>query len=480
MAKAPIIVWFRRDLRLDDHPALSAAAAAGAPVLPVFLHDETCETLGAAPRWRLGESLSALAAQLGRAGSRLVLRRGSALATLGALIAETGARSVYWSRYYAPDHIARDIEVKAALKASGLDAQSFRGALLHEPHEVATGQGRPYAVFTPFWRAIAGRDPGTPLAPVTRLAAPGVWPASDEIGDWQMGAGLMRAAAVLAGHARPGEAAAQARLAHFLDARLAGYASGRDFPGRDATSNLSEHLAWGEISPRRIWTAAQERQALAGGADPGKFLSELGWREFSWHLMAHFPDLAHRAWRREWQEFPWRADNPGAEAWRRGMTGVDFVDAAMRELYVTGRMHNRARMVAASYLTKHLLTDWRAGRAWFEDCLIDWDPAANATGWQWVAGCGPDAAPYFRVFNPALQAERFDPDGAWRRRFLQATGPDAQPDAAAFFRIAPRSWGLSPDGAPAQPLIPHQAGRDRALAAHAAFSARGGQATPAR
>lgn len=461
---APVILWFRRDLRLDDHAALSAAVATGRPVIALFIHDETVEALGAAAKWRLGQGLAVFAGTLAAAGSRLILRRGPALSVLRAIIAETGAVAVFWSRVHDPDGIARDRVVKAALRAAGVAAQSHAGALLFEPWTIATGAGRPYAVYTPYWRAVRGRDPGPLLAAPRRLCPPADWPRSDALADWRMGRAMDRGAAVVAGHAGVGAALAQARLAQFLDGRLARYREDRDFPALAATSGLSENLAWGEISARTLWQAAM---AALDAGNPGaeSFLSELGWREFAWHLLYHHPGLAQQNWRAGWAAFPWRGDNEDAEAWRRGMTGEPFVDAAMRQMYVTGRMHNRARMIAASYLTKHLLTDWRVGLRWFADCLTDWDPAANAMGWQWVAGSGPDAAPYFRIFNPATQALKFDADGAWQRAFL-AEGQAAPPvSALAFFDAVPRSWGLSATQPRPAPRIGLAAGRARALAA---------------
>ena len=455
----PVILWFRRDLRLDDHPALIAACATGRPVLPLFIHDETVEGLGAAPRWRLDLSVGALADDLARLGSRLVLRRGRALAVLREIIAETDATAVYWSRYYAPDHIARDTEAKAALRAEGREAQSFPGALLHEPRTVLTGAGTPYSVFTPFWRAVRPRDPGVPEAAPTRMRAPGAWPASDRLDDWNMAAAMRRGAAIVAPWQHVGGARALERLGAFLGGPVRDYARLRDFPAVAATSGLSENLAWGEISPRRIWhtTLGRADMSSAVAAGAGKFLAELGWREFAWHLMTHHPTLATRNWREGWDEFPWRPDNPDAERWRRALTGEPMVDAGLREMYVTGRMHNRVRMLVASYLTKHLMTDWRVGLKWFEDCLTDWDPAANALGWQWVAGSGPDAAPYFRIFNPATQAEKFDPEGVYRRRFL--TGQ-------AYFEAVPRAWNLHPADPYPAPMIDLAVGRARALAAY--------------
>lgn len=465
--KTPAILWFRRDLRLADHAALDAACRTGRPVLPVFVHDETVEALGPAAKWRLGEGIAALAAALAARGSRLILRRGAALDVILALVAETGASAVHWQRVHDPDGIARDRAIKAALKDRGTAAESFPGAVLFEPWTVKTGQGGPYSVYSPFWKAIRGRDPGLPLPAPEDLRVPDVWPASEDLAGWRMGAAMGRGAVVLTGHATVGEAAARARLDRFLTGGLGRYAAERDFPALDAGSGLSENLAWGEISPRSIWHAAM-RARDEGAAGAEKFLSELGWRDFAWHLLYHHPTLATRNWREGWDGFPWRGDNADAVRWRQGMTGEPFVDAAMREMYVTGRMHNRARMIVASYLTKHLLTDWRIGLSWFHDCLTDWDPASNAMGWQWVAGSGPDAAPYFRIFNPATQAAKFDPDGAYRRRWI-AEGQRNPPDTAlSYSRAVPESWGLVPDAPYPGPLVDLAAGRARALAAYAA------------
>jgi deoxyribodipyrimidine photo-lyase len=467
MRDGPVILWFRRDLRLRDHAALTAASESGRPVLPVFVHDETVEALGAAAKWRLGAGVKTFAGALRAAGSLLTLRRGDALAVLRALVEETGAAAVYWQRVYDPDGMARDREVKSALKAAGIEARSFAGAVVFEPWTVATGQSRPYSVYSPFWKAVRSRDPGAVLAASDRLRAPESWPVSEHLDDWRMGSALHRGAAVVARHAALGEAAAQERLDRLIAERLPHYRDGRHYPARDVTSGLSENLVWGEISPRVIWRAGM--RALDEGV-PGaeKFLSELVWRDFAWHLMYHHPKIATGNWRDGWDSFPWRGDNEHAERWRRGMTGEPFVDAAMREMYVTGRMHNRARMIVASYLTKHLLTDWRVGLVWFEDCLTDWNPASNAMGWQWVAGSGPDAPPYFRVFNPATQAARFDPDGACRARWIAEERQAPEETARDCFRAAPRCWGLSPDAGYPDAMIDLAEGRRRALDAHAA------------
>ncbi|MCT2538940.1 cryptochrome/photolyase family protein [Sedimentimonas flavescens] len=465
MDKAPLIIWFRRDLRLHDHPALQAAVAAGRPIVPLFILDPQTEALGAAPKWRLGEGLAAFARALEGLGSRLILRRGPALEVLRSVIAETGAEGVHWSRLYDPEARLRDSAVKSALRAQGHLARSFPGHLLFEPWEVETKGGGPYRVYSPFWRAVQGRALAPVLPAVERLEAPARWPHSERLADWHLGAAMNRGAQIVGKYARVGEARALARLARFLDERLDGYAQDRDFPAKPGTSGLSENLTLGEISPRTIWHAAW-RRLYEGAPGAETFLKELVWREFAWHLYYHFPEMARANWRAEWDAFPWRGDNADAEAWRRGMTGEPFVDAAMREMFTTGTMHNRARMIAASYLTKHLLTDWRVGLRWFQECLIDWDPASNAMGWQWVAGSGPDAAPYFRIFNPAGQAEKFDPEGSYRNRFL-AEGQRNPPDPARdFFSAVPRSWRVTPDAVYPERLVSLDAGRARALAAY--------------
>ncbi len=466
MTGTPTLWWLRRDLRLADNPALTAALAGGGPVIPVAILDPETEALGAAPKWRWGEGLRVLARRLDAMGSRLVLRRGPALETLLALADETGARAVHWNRLYDPAARARDTAVKAGLKARGIEAASHGGHLLFEPWTVQTGQGGFYRVYTPFWRAVSGRDVAEPAAAPPRLPSPDRWPASDALADWRLGAAMNRGAAIVARHARIGEDAASDRLAAFLDRPVSTYAADRDRPDRDGTSKLSENLSLGEIGPRTVWHAA--RRALEEGRGDETFLKELVWREFSYHLLHYTPHIACRNWRADWDSFPWRDDNDDAERWRQGRTGVSFVDAGMRELYVTGTMHNRARMIVASYLTKNLLTHWRVGLDWFADCLIDWDPAANAMGWQWAAGSGPDAAPYFRIFNPDTQAAKFDPEGAYRRRYVAELSRSPGPDALAFFEAAPRAWGLTPADRYAEPALDLAAGRQRALAAYAA------------
>lgn len=462
----PIILWFRRDLRLSDHPALHDAAQSGRPVIALFIHDEVVERLGAAPKWRLGLAVQSFAKSLESIGARLILRRGRALDVLQALLAETGAGAVWWTRQYDPDQIARDKDVKAALRAQGVTARSFPGHLLFEPWDVETGQGAYYKVYSPFWRAVHGRDMASRLPAPKGLRMPGSLPASDTLAEWQMGRDMRRGADVVQHHLSIGEAAAQQRLAVFARDRMEGYRKDRDRLDRDATSGLSENLTYGEISPLALWEAGQ-RGIEQGKAGAEHFLKEVVWREFAYHLLYHTPHITTQSWRAEWQSFPWQQDDtPDLLRWKQGRSGIALVDAAMRELYVTGRMHNRARMIVASYLTKHMMTHWKLGMDWFAETLVDWDPAANALGWQWVAGSGPDAAPYFRVFNPDTQAEKFDPDGSYRRRWLAEFSDDPPITALQFFAACPRSWGLSPDDPYPAPLVDLATGRARALAAY--------------
>lgn len=462
------LLWLRRDLRLADHPGWQAAIAGGGPVFPVFILDPLIEAqYGAAPLWRLGQSIGALAAELQRRGSRLILRRGAADEVIDTLLTETGAGRVVWSRLYDARSRDRDTRIKSALKARGVAVDSVNASLLHEPWTVETRTGGVYRVYTPFWKTVRDREIEAPLAAPGDLGAPERWPASDTLESWAMGAAMQRGAEIVARHAVVGESAAQQRLDAFVADRIDRYKSERDLPDRQATSGLSENLTYGEISPRTAWHAGMHALRERGHPDEAEtFLKQLVWREFAYHLLFHTPEIETGNWRPEWDAFPWRGDNPDAECWRRGMTGIEMVDAAMREMYVTGTMHNRTRMLTASFLTKHLLTDWRVGEAWFRDCLTDWDIASNAMGWQWTAGSGPDAAPYFRVYNPDTQAEKFDRNGAYRDRFIAEGRRNPHPDALAFFDAVPAEWDLSPHAPYPSPVIGLAQGRQRALEAY--------------
>lgn len=468
MTDTPILLWFRRDLRLNDHPALVAACRSGRPVIPVFIHDEVVETHGAAPLWRLGLGVAHMGERLEEAGSRLVLRRGRALETLRALVEETGAGTVWWTRAYDPASIARDKAVKAGLEADGLEAGSHEGHVLFEPWTVETKQGDYYKVYTPFWRRVKDRDVAAPLSTPSEIPAPARWPDSDDLDDWGMGDAMNRGAEVVRPCLTLGEDAAQQRLATFMQHGVAEYEDRRDHPGVDGTSGLSENLTYGEISIRACWHAGI-RAREEGKPDAATWLKELVWRDFAYHLVYHTPHLTTENWRRDWDAFPWNEDERLSEvqAWKRGRTGIRFVDAAMRELYATGRMHNRARMIVASYLTKNLMCHWRIGQKWFEDTLVDWDPASNALGWQWASGPGPDATPYFRVFNPVTQLDKFDKDRTYVTRHLAELSDDPPDEALSFYRAIPRRWAMSPDDAyPEEPIVGPKEGRQRALDAY--------------
>ncbi|MEP4196077.1 MAG: deoxyribodipyrimidine photo-lyase [Aliishimia sp.] len=464
---APTIIWFRRDLRLSDHPALSAACAAG-PVIPVFIHDETVAELGAAPKWRLGLGIAHLSESLAAKGSQLVLRKGNALAILRGLIAQTGAKSVVWSRLYDPQAIARDTDVKAALKADGVHAKSFGGHLMFEPVSAETKTGGYYKVYTPFWKNVRSRDVETPLPVPARIAAPESWPESEQLQDWHLGAAMRRGAGIVRPFVRLGERAAQDRLGHFIEDIVAGYVDTRNRPDRDGTSGLSENLAIGEISPHQCWHAGK-RAMEEGKPGAETFLKELVWREFAYHLMHHTPQILTSNWKPDWDKFPWQTDpsSEHATAWMQGRTGIQFVDASLREMYVTGRMHNRGRMIVASYLTKHLLTHWQVGLKWFEDCLIDWDPAANAMGWQWSAGSGPDATPFFRVFNPVTQLDKFDPQRDYVNRWIAEGKSNPHTDGLKYYEAIPKKWSMSPSDPYPLPIVAADVGRKRALDAYA-------------
>lgn len=466
---SPLIYWIRRDLRLSDHPGLHAAARSGRPVIPVFVLDPETEAIGAAPKWRLGLGLEVYRESLRRIGSDLVFRRGAAGDVLAGLAEETGAGAVHWTRLYDPDAIKRDKAVKATLREAGLEAESHPGHVIFEPWTVETKSGGEYyKVYSPFWRAVEKLDVPPCLDPVEALEAPGTWPRSDALADWALGAAMRRGADVVKAHVCVGEAAARDRLARFLDGPVTDYADDRDRLDLDGTSGLSENFTYGEISVREAWHAAG-RKMNGRNRGAATFRKEIAWREFAWHLIYHTPHIVERSWRDEWRDFPWRRDNADAERWRQGRTGEPVVDAAMRQLFITGTMHNRARMIVASYLTKHLMTDWRVGMRWFADCLIDWDPASNAMGWQWTAGCGPDAAPFFRIFNPATQAEKFDPEAAYRKRFLHGFEEAEDRIAASYFQAIPKSWKLDAgDPAPA-PIVGLKEGRERALSAYENF-----------
>ncbi|MCC7276306.1 MAG: deoxyribodipyrimidine photo-lyase, partial [Alphaproteobacteria bacterium] len=473
MSERPVIAWFDRDLRLADQPMLAAAAACGRPTIPLFILDEAGHGAwppGAASRWWLHHSLAALQRGLADLGLPLVLRRGPAEAVLRDLLAETGAAAVHWCRRYEPALRARDRRIGSALAASGVEARSFDGGLLCEPEEARTAGGRPFRVFGPYWRAVLARGAPPQPEPAARPAPPAAVPGGDHLDAWGLRPTRPDWAGGLREAWRPGEAGARERLRRFLDEDLRGYRRLRDRPDRQATSRLSPHLHFGELSARTIWHAVATRTAadatLAGDAEA--FLRELGWREFSYQLLVAHDRLPEEPLRAEFTHFPWRRAAGELRAWQHGLTGYPIVDAGMRQLWRTGWMHNRVRMIVASFLVKDLLVPWQEGEAWFWDTLVDADLASNAASWQWVAGCGADAAPYFRVFNPVLQGAKFDPDGGYVRRFVPelARLPAAhihRPWAAPPAILAAAGLRLGTDY-PA-PIVDHAAARRRALEA---------------
>ncbi|MEP6844051.1 MAG: deoxyribodipyrimidine photo-lyase [Pseudolysinimonas sp.] len=419
---APSVVWLRDDLRVADNPALVAAVDRGGPVVVLYLLDEVSpgiRPLGGAARWWLHGSLTGLSAELGKLGGSLLLRRGAAETEVIRLVREVGADAVFWNRRYGASREV-DARLKTTLRAADVTVESFAANLLVEPWTVTTNEGSPYRVFTPFWRAAQERPFRDVISAPHEISGltPALTPAGDELDDWELLPTRPDWAAGLRAAWIPGETSAHRRLEHFVRDQLADYHR-RDEPAVDATSRLSPHLRFGEISSTQLWHRLHGELTPAARRNAPKFLSEVGWREFNWNILFHAPKLATKNFRPEFDAFPWDApSHADLDAWRYGHTGIPLVDAGMRELWVTGSMHNRVRMVAASFLIKNLLIDWRVGEQWFWDTLVDADEASNPGNWQWVAGSGADAAPYFRVFNPELQAAKFDPRGEYLDRWV--------------------------------------------------------------
>lgn len=464
----PVIVWFRRDLRIADNPALAEAVSTGAPVVPLYIHDDRLDgrPMGAASRWWLDKSLRALATSLNDRGVSLLFRSGDAESVLRSVVEDTGAQAVYMNRMFEPAPWERDAEIAHGLKADDVTCRGFNGSLLARPGSVRTGQDAPYKVFTPFLKALldVAEEPPAQEGPRNLEGVKGL--NSESVDDWA----LHPTGPDWSGGFdwTPGENGAREALSEFLAGPLKTYGDGRDVPGEDGTSRLSPHLHFGEISPWRAVRAARQaaEEGRVSGKQAEKFVSEVGWREFSAHLLYQFPYMAERAFRPEFDAMAWRDDTKGLEAWKRGMTGYPIVDAGMRQLWATGWMHNRVRMIVASFLIKDLLIDWREGEAWFWDTLVDADMGNNIQNWQWVAGSGADAAPYFRIFNPVTQGEKFDGDGKYVRRWVPELG-----------RLSDR-WIHAPWNAPREvlgaagirlgrdypaPIVDHADARKRAL-----------------
>ena len=466
----PVILWFRRDLRLADNPALHLATSSGRPVIPLYILDETegVRFPGAAGLWWLDKSLAALEDALQQRGAALILRRGDAANIVQEVVKTSKAAAVYWNRLYDPKQVDRDKALKAALQDQGVEVKTCDASLLIEPWEIETKTGGVYHVYTPFWRAARAKiGDFTVYAAPARLKAPphnarsdalSAWALHPSKPDWSKGFGDWT----------PGEDGAHKRLTRFIDTRLSDYPEHRDLPAREATTRLSPHLHWGEIGPRQVFraidAAAHRHPDLHAQAD--KFLAELGWREFNHHLLFERPELPKRNFKAAFDAMAWRKDKRAFKAWTRGLTGYPMVDAGMRELWTSGYMENRVRMICASFLIKHLLIDWREGEAWFWDTLCDADEANNVMNWQWVAGSGADASPWFRIFNPIAQGEKYDPDGAYVRRWVPElaklpnkhlhapwTAPNAVLDKAGV-----RLGDTYPE-----PIVEHEQARKRAL-----------------
>ncbi len=467
----PAIVWFRSDLRTGDNAALHAASL-HKTVLPVLIRDTSNgeRDVGGARKWWLHHAVERLQEALADLGAPLVLLSGNPEELIPDLVTSAGASAVYWNRRYDPDFKSLDSRIKEDLQSRDIHVESFGGHLLHEPTRVRTGSDTHYKVYSPFWRAIEGGiEDREPLpAPKSLKAAP-TMPDSEELSDWK----LLPEKPDWAGGIRetwtPGETGARDRLEEFLSGAIKGYANDRDLPGIESTSRLSPHLAHGEITPAQIIHALAESDTDASSKDRTVFRKEIGWREFSYHLLINEPDLPRVNHNSKFDDFPWNDDDEGLRAWQKGMTGYPIVDAGMRELWQTGWMHNRIRMVAASFLTKHLLIDWRLGERWFWDTLVDADPASNTASWQWVAGSGADAAPYFRIFNPIIQGEKFDPDGDYVRKYV----PELCDLPSKYIH---KPWD-APEGVLSKagvrlgdtyphPIVEHQKARQRALDAY--------------
>ncbi|MCI9858565.1 cryptochrome/photolyase family protein [Microbacterium proteolyticum] len=435
---SPSIVWFRDDLRLTDNPALRAALDRDEPIVALYILDEESDgvrLIGGAARWWLHGSLASLAARLDERGSTLVLRRGRASEVVPAVVEELDAGAVFWNRRYGGVEREIDAGLKEKLRNDGVTVASFAANLLYEPWTVRTQTGNPYGVYSPFARAVQKLPaPRPPLPEARKIPGFDGRVDGDDLGAWDLLPTKPDWAGGLRETWEPGEPAAKARLKEFLDDDLGDYSTYRDEFAGGATSNLSPRLRWGELSPYQVWHDTLEHKGSGEHAkSAGGFLSELVWREFAWHVTYHSPDIATANWRRNFDAFPWPELNRAhLETWQQGKTGVAVVDAGMRQLWHTGVMHNRVRMVTASFLIKNLLIDWRHGEQWFWDCLVDADAASNPFNWQWVAGSGADAAPYFRVFNPETQRKKFDSHDRyvreWAPEYLDENPPEPMVD----------------------------------------------------
>jgi deoxyribodipyrimidine photo-lyase len=467
MKDTPIIVWFRRDLRVADNPALARAIQSGKPVIALYIYEtDLSRPYGGASKWWLHHSLGELQKSLAGLGCPLHIRRGDAQSELEALVTQTGADHIVWNRRYCKADRDRDAKIKSGFQSKDIESESFRANLLSEPWEIETKSGSGYyKVFSPYWRAAKRQfEIAPPIPAPAKISTFAPLPAQLSIEDLELLPSAPDWGQKLLPHWTVGETGAKQALETFLNEAVHEYKAMRDRPDQQGTSRLSPHFAFGEISPRQVWDACKDMPKTAD-----KFLSEVGWREFSYVLLFHNPDLAEKNFKPDFDAFEWQENPKALRAWQRGLTGYPFVDAGMRQLWQTGWQHNRVRMVTASFLMKHLMIDWRHGERWFHDTLVDYDPASNAASWQWVAGSGADAAPYFRIFNPFTQGEKFDPDGDYVRRFV----PELARMPAKFIhrpweapKLVLREAGVTLGETYPEPIVDHKEAREHALAAY--------------
>lgn len=464
MIKKTTLLWFRQDLRLSDNPALKHAADNG-NILPIFILDETSpRALGAASKVWLHHSLLSLQKDL---SGHLQFLRGNPEEIISNLTQKHNIKNVFWNRCYDPHAIARDTSIKDRLSKNNISCHSMNGALLWEPWDIKKQDGTPYKVFTPFYRkgCLSAKPPRLPLAPPEQISFSTTKISDLTVNDLQLIPKIRWDNAMMT-YWTIGENAAQKKLNHFITNSLCNYKEGRNYPALDYTSRLSPHLHFGEISPNQAWYAALKQGGENNNTDC--FLSELGWREFSHHLLYYFPELPQKNWQPKFNNFQWDKDDTALHAWQMGQTGIPIIDAGMRELWQTGYMHNRVRMIVGSFLVKNLLIHWNEGEKWFWDTLFDADLANNSASWQWVAGCGADAAPYFRIFNPVTQGQKFDPDGIYTRKFIPELAK--LPEKYLFNPWeAPKSIlahaGITLGDTYPKPIIDLKLSRERALAA---------------